>query len=134
MSCLVVIYLATKSSFSALKLLHRAGLPVSNDDTDSNKSGSSRSDPSNHVGSYGSLLYHHPTHHHTHLAGQGAKGKQLPKGIYLNTMELLELSNDEDNANARRLDRWEWGAIMGGGGLGYYVEEVILQRFLVSLL
>ena len=82
---------------------------MSNDDTDSNKSGSSRSDPNNPVGSYGSLLYPPSSHHHAHLTGQGAKGKQLPKGIYLNTMELLELSNDEDNANARRLDRWGVG-------------------------
>ena len=70
----------------------RAGLPVSNDETDSNKSGSSHSDPYHHT----TLLY---PHQH-----QG-KGKQLPKGMHLNTIELLDLANDEDSANSRRLDR-----------------------------
>lgn len=69
----------------------RAGLPVSNDDTDSNKSDSSRSDPHSYQ-----ILYQPPS----------SKGKQLPKGIYLNTTELVELANDEDNANSRRLDRY----------------------------
>ena len=74
---------------------YRAGLPVSNDETDSNKSGSSHSDPH----AYHSSLLYPPTLPHL------GKGKQLPKGIHLSTMELLELANDEDSANARRLDR-----------------------------
>lgn len=69
----------------------RAGLPVSNDETDSNKSGSSHSDPY-----HSTLLYPHQ---------HQPKGKQLPKGMHLNTMELLDLTNDEDSANSRRLDR-----------------------------
>ena len=96
-----------------------AGLPVNNDDTDSNKSGSSRSDPHHHGGYHSSLLYQHPSHHHhAHVLGPGGKGKQLPKGIYLSTMELLELANDEDSANVRRLDRWVRvrGAVLWDGG------------------
>ena len=92
-----------------------AGLPVNNDDTDSNKSGSSRSDPHHHGGYHSSLHYQHPSHHHhTHVLGPGGKGKQLPKGIYLSTMELLELANDEDSASVRRLDRWVRGCYLGG--------------------
>lgn len=91
--------LSTFSSSSSF-LSSRAGLPVSNDETDSNKSGSSHSDPHTY---HTSLLYPHP---------HQVKGKQLPKGMHLNTMELLDLTNDEDSANARRLDR------LGAGELG----------------
>lgn len=101
-SSLVKYYYLWKKSYAQFSLMDKqsrrngrrlgAGLSVSNDDTDSNKSGSSRSD----LHGYSSLLYQLP-----HLG----KGKQLPKGIYLNTMELLDLTNDEDSANVRRMDR-----------------------------
>ena len=79
-------------------LSSRAGLPVSNDDTDSNKSGSSHSDLHAGLSHPGMLVFPAPS-----LAFQ--KGKQLPRGIYLNTHELVDISNDSESAQLRRLDR-----------------------------
>ena len=41
------------------------------------------------------------THTHTHTA---AKGKQLPKGIYLSTAELSSLTNDTNHTHLHQLD------------------------------
>ena len=84
--------------------LSSVGLPVNNDDTDSNKSGSSHSDFHNYQITSTSLMYHPPPF---------SKGKQLPKGIHLNTVELVDISNDNDNAQIRRLDRY-----MNGNNVG----------------
>jgi len=74
---------------------------VNNDDTDSNKSGSSRSDPHGGHAQPGMLVF--PA---SNMNFQ--KGKQLPRGIYLNTHELVDLSNDSDSTQLRRIDRWVW--------------------------
>ena len=71
-----------------------AGMPVSNDDADSTKSGSSRSD--NHS---------QPTFHHPYPIMLVGKGKQLPKGIYLSTAELVELAGTNDPVHLKHLDQ-----------------------------
>ncbi|XP_064394804.1 REST corepressor 3-like [Halichondria panicea] len=105
-SSLVKHYYLRKKSYSQYSLMDKhakknwkrisTGMPISNDDTDSNKSGSSRSE------TFAAPL---PIMLPPLPLGPGAKGKQLPKGIYLSTHELSSLTNDTSHTFLQQLDR-----------------------------
>lgn len=106
-SSLVKYYYLWKRTYSQYSLMDKharrngkrlsAGIPLSNDETESTQSGSSRSD---------SQVFHPPLTLPPSAIILGAgKGKQLPRGMFLSPNEMSALASDTEGTQLRRCDK-----------------------------